>query len=209
MMTGHAMPARAEWHAWALALALRVGMLAAAIPHTASAAAPDAVAGRAKAQACFACHGENGIAVVPGVPHLAAQPAQAIQYQLVQFREKYRSGGGMEAMAAGLSDQDLRDIAAYFTALPAPTRREGDAQKIAHGQRVSQASYCQSCHGAQLQGQKHVPRIAGQAPEYVATQLRNLRSGSRVDMDGNMASAAKGLSDEDIDALTAFAGAMQ
>ncbi|MBC7414069.1 MAG: c-type cytochrome [Herminiimonas sp.] len=189
--------------------ALAVGLLTGFISCGALGAPPDAVAGKAKAQACFACHGESGIAAIAGVPHLAAQPPQAIQYQLVQFREKYRSGGGMEVMAAGLSDQDMRDIAAYYTALPAPVRRDADAQKITHGQRVSQASFCQSCHGASLQGQKHVPRIAGQAPEYVVTQLRNLRSGTRVDMDGNMASAAKGLSDEDIEALAAFSGAMQ
>lgn len=199
----------ASWHSTRLTARLAVGLLAAAIAAGAYGASADAAAGKLKAQTCFACHGENGIAAIAGVPHLAAQPAQAIQYQLVQFREKYRSGGGMEVMAAKLSDQDMRDIAAYFMALPAPVKREGDGQKIAHGQRVSQASYCQSCHGANLEGQKHVPRIAGQAPDYVVTQLRNLRSGVRVDMDGNMASAAKALTDEDIDALAAFSGAMQ
>ena len=188
---------------------LALSLMAVVIATGAHGAAADAAAGKLKAQTCFACHGENGVAAIAGVPHLAAQPAQALQYQLVQFREKYRSGGGMEVMAAKLTDQDMRDIAAYFTALPKPPRRDADAQKIAHGQRVSQASYCQSCHGANLEGQKHVPRIAGQAPDYVVTQLRNLRSGVRVDMDGNMASAAKTLSDEDIDALAAFSGAMQ
>ena len=198
----------ASRHGTRLTARLAVGLLAAALAASAYGASADAAAGKLKAQTCFACHGENGIAAIAGVPHLAAQPAQAIQYQLVQFREKYRSGGGMEVMAAKLSDQDMRDIAAYFTALPAPAKREGDGQKIAHGQRVSQASYCQSCHGANVEGQKHVPRIAGQAPDYVVTQLRNLRSGLRVDMDGNMASAAKALTDEDIDALAAFSGAM-
>lgn len=188
---------------------LLLGVLAVLICTSAVGAGADAAAGKLKAQTCFACHGESGIAAIAGVPHLAAQPPQAIQYQLVQFREKYRTGGGMEVMAAKLSDQDMRDIAAYFTALPKPAKRDADAQKIAHGQRVSQASYCQSCHGANLEGQKHVPRIAGQAPDYVVTQLRNLRSGLRVDMDGNMASAANSLSDEDIEALAAFSGAMQ
>ena len=188
---------------------LLLGVLAVLICTSAVGAGADAAAGKLKAQTCFACHGESGIAAIAGVPHLAAQPPQAIQYQLVQFREKYRTGGGMEVMAATLSDQDMRDIAAYFTALPKPAKRDADAQKIAHGQRVSQASYCQSCHGANLEGQKHVPRIAGQAPDYVVTQLRNLRSGLRVDMDGNMASAANSLSDEDIEALAAFSGAMQ
>jgi cytochrome c553 len=168
-------------------------------------AAPDAVAGKAKAQICMTCHGENGIAPVPGVPHLAAQPALAIFYQLVQFREQYRKGGGMEGVANALSDQDMRDIAAFFTALPAPAPQSADADAVALGQRVSQQAFCQSCHGAQLQGQKHIPRLAGQKSDYLSLQLRNLRSSARVDMDGTMGSAAKALTDAQIDALVAFA----
>lgn len=168
-------------------------------------AAPDAAAGKVKAQKCMTCHGENGVAPVAGVPHLAAQPALAIFYQLVQFREQYRKGGGMEGVANALSDQDMRDLAAYFTALPAPTGQSAEADAVALGQRVAQQSFCQSCHGAQLQGQKHIPRLAGQKSDYLALQLRNLRSGVRVDMDGTMGSAAKALTDAQIDALVAFA----
>ncbi|MFT5644177.1 MAG: cytochrome c553 [Janthinobacterium sp.] len=171
-------------------------------------AAGDAVAGQAKAQACFACHGVNGIATASGIPHLAAQPSLSIFYQLVQFREQNRKGGGMEVFALNLSDRDMRDIGAYFAALPAPPATDGDAARIALGQRISQQNYCQSCHGATLQGQKHVPRLAGQASDYFVTQLRNLRSATRIDMDGNMASAAKNLTDDDIDALVVFARSM-
>jgi cytochrome c553 len=168
-------------------------------------AAPDAQAGQVKAKICFTCHGENGIATEPAAPNLAAQPALLIFYQLVQFREQYRQGGGMEGMAKGLSDQDMRDLAAYFTALPPPPGQAGDAAQIADGQRIAQQSFCSSCHGAQLQGQKHVPRLAGQKSSYLLTQMRNLRSGARVDMDGTMGSAVKGLSDAQIEALVAFA----
>lgn len=171
-------------------------------------AAPDALAGKAKAQTCIVCHGENGIAPVAGVPHLAAQPALAIFYQLVQFREQYRKGGGMEGVAHALSDQDMRDLAAFFTALPAPSGQSEDAGATASGQRVSQQNFCQSCHGAQLQGQKHIPRLAGQKSDYLVTQLKNLRSSARVDMDGNMASAAKALTDEQIQAFVVFAQSM-
>ena len=106
------------------------------------AAPPDAAAGKTKAQTCFACHGENGIAISPDIPNLAAQPALSITYQLIQFRGQQRKGGAMEALAAALSDQDMRDIAAYYAALPAPPAKSGDAEKIAKGQQISNTQYC-------------------------------------------------------------------
>ena len=173
------------------------------------AAPPDAVAGKAKAQTCFACHGEDGISISPDIPNLAAQPPLSITYQLIQFRGQQRKGGAMEALAAPLSDQDMRDIAAYFASLPAPPAKSGNAEQIARGQQISSAQYCNSCHGAQLQGQKHIARIAGQSKEYLITQLKNIRSGARIDMDGTMGSAARGLSDDDIDALATYAASLK
>jgi cytochrome c553 len=169
-------------------------------------AAPDAVAGKEKAQLCAACHGENGVSPIAGTPHLAAQPQLSIFYQLLQFRDQRRKGGGMEAIAATLSEQDMRDIAAHYATQAAPPPHGGgDAQKIARGQQIAQQQYCSSCHGAQLQGQKHVPRLSGQSTEYFVTQLRNLRSGARADMDGTMASAARNLTDEEIEAMAVYA----
>ncbi len=181
-------------------------LLGANITH---AAPPDAAAGKTKAQTCFACHGENGIGISPDIPNLASQPALSITYQLIQFRGQQRKGGAMEALAASLSDQDMRDIAAYYSSLPAPPPHSGNAEKIAKGQQISNTQYCNSYHGAQLQGQKHIARLAGQSPEYLITQLKNIRSGSRVDMDGTMGSAARGLSDDDIEAIAAYAASLK
>ena len=174
-----------------------------------SAAPPDPVAGKAKAQTCFACHGENGISISPDIPNLAAQPPLSITYQLIQFRGQQRKGGAMEALAAPLSDQDMRDIAAYYTSLPAPPAKPGNAEKIAKGEQISSTQYCNSCHGPQLQGQKHIARLAGQSQEYLITQLKNIRGGTRIDMDGTMGSAARGLSDEDIEALAVYAASLK
>ena len=169
-------------------------------------AAPDAVAGKAKAQVCAACHGEQGVSTLPGTPHLAAQPPLSIFYQLLQFRDQRRKGGGMEAIAATLSEPDMRDIAAYYsTQAPPPPKVDGDAALIARGESIAQQQYCSSCHGARLQGQKHVPRLSGQDTQYFNTQLRNLRSGERADMDGTMASAARSLTDDEIAAMAAYA----
>jgi len=174
----------------------------------AMAAPPDAIAGKAKAQMCFACHGENGLSVAKDIPNLAAQPPLSITYQLIQFRGEQRKGGGMEAITQALSDQDMRNIAAYFSALPPPPAQSGNADKIAKGQQIAGTQYCNSCHGSQLQGQKHIARLAGQSPEYLMTQLKAIRSGSRIDMDGTMGSAARGLSDDDIESLAAYAASL-
>ena len=174
-----------------------------------NAATPDPAAGKTKAQTCFACHGENGVSISPEIPNLAAQPPLSITYQLIQFRGQQRKGGAMEALAAPLSDQDMRDIAAYFASLPAPPAKSGNADLIAKGQQISSTQYCNSCHGPQLQGQKHIARLAGQSQEYLITQLKNIRSGARIDMDGTMGSAARGLSDDDIEALAAYAASLK
>ena len=174
-----------------------------------NAAPPDPAAGKTKAQTCFACHGENGVSISPEIPNLAAQPPLSITYQLIQFRGQQRKGGAMEALAAPLSDQDMRDIAAYFASLPAPPAKSGNADLIAKGQQISSTQYCNSCHGPQLQGQKHIARLAGQSQEYLITQLKNIRSGARIDMDGTMGSAARGLSDDDIEALAAYAASLK
>jgi cytochrome c553 len=191
-----------------LGMAFFTSLVLSALTPQAFAAPPDAAAGKAKAQTCFACHGENGIGISGDIPNLAAQPALSITYQLIQFRGQQRKGGAMEALAAGLSDQDMRDIAAYYASLPAPPAKSGNAGLIAKGQQITSTQYCNSCHGAQLQGQKHIARLAGQSPEYLITQLKNIRSGSRIDMDGTMGSAARGLSDEDIDAIAAYSASL-
>ena len=165
----------------------------------------DPQAGQTKAQMCSGCHGAAGISSIPGVPHLAAQPSLSIVYQLIQFKSQARVGGGMEGIAASLSDQDMKDIGAYYFSLAPNKGVQADPNKIAQGQKIAAQQFCQSCHAGQLQGQKHVPRIAGQAPDYLKVQLKKLRSGERADMDGTMASAAKNLTDEEIEAIVAYA----
>lgn len=182
-------------------------MLLALLPLTVHAAA-DAQAGKVKAQACLACHGANGMSNAGSIPSLAAQQPLYILYQLIQYREQRRIAAPMNAIAATLSDGDMRDLAAYYGGLPASAAATGlDPAKIELGRLVSQRSHCQSCHMPDLRGQKHVPRLSGQHPEFLTQQLLGLRDGSRHDIDGSMASAAQGLTDAEIEALAQFSAA--
>lgn len=168
-------------------------------------AAPDALAGKVKAQVCVSCHGAEGVSSMAGTPHLAAQPPLSVFYQLIQFRNQQRKSDAMQAIAANMSDQDMRDIAAWYASLPAPPAHSGsETALLERGQQIAQQQFCASCHGAKLEGQKHVPRLAGQASEYFTQQLKNFRSGERAGMDGTMASAARSLTDEEIQAMAIY-----
>lgn len=85
-------------------------------------AAGDAAAGKGKAAACAACHGANGVGIAPNFPNLAGQKADYLLAQLMAFKSGERKGASsaiMAPMAAGLSEQDMADLAAYFSSLPA------------------------------------------------------------------------------------------
>lgn len=81
----------------------------------AAAVAQDARAGREKARMCTVCHGENGIAVAPNAPNLAGENAVYIAAQLKAFKSGRRQHDQMSIIAAGLSDRDIADLAAWFS----------------------------------------------------------------------------------------------
>jgi cytochrome c553 len=168
---------------------------------TASAADPEP----AKSQACTACHGPGGRSSDPAVPSLAGQPKQFIETQLVMFREGNRKNPSMSPFAAGLTNEDLRELAGYFSAqTPAPPGRTVGAELAASGKRLTEANNCTSCHGPALIGQQHIPRLAGQQAEYLRVQLRGFKASTRFDMDGQMTSAAQALTAGDIDILADY-----
>lgn len=80
-------------------------------------AAGDAAAGKVKAAVCAACHGADGIALIPGYPNLKGQNEQYLVSSLKAYKSKERSGGMamvMQPQAAMLSDADIENLAAYF-----------------------------------------------------------------------------------------------
>lgn len=81
-------------------------------------AADNAVNGKAKAAACFACHGADGNAVDPQYPRLAGQYNEYIQQALHEYKDGRRNNPIMKGFTATLSDQDIQDIAAYYSSLP-------------------------------------------------------------------------------------------
>lgn len=92
-------------------------LLAAVASIPASAIAQDAAAGGRKAVACQACHGMDGLSRLPDAPHLAGQPAAYLERALRAYRDGERRNEVMSIAARALSDQDVRDLAAYYAAI--------------------------------------------------------------------------------------------
>ena len=99
-----------------------------------AALAADPAAGKAKAAQCAACHGANGMAVMPDAPHLAGQNEMYLVKALKDYRSGARKHEQMTVMAKGLSDKDIDNLAAYYSNLPAGgggggAGNDGGAQK--------------------------------------------------------------------------------
>jgi cytochrome c553 len=74
--------------------------------------------GKTKAATCVACHGADGNAVDPQYPRLAGQYNEYIQQALHEYKDGRRNNPIMKGFAATLSDQDIEDVAAYFSSMP-------------------------------------------------------------------------------------------
>lgn len=80
----------------------------------------DAAAGKEKAQTCAACHGANGISDSDQFPILAGQYKDYLIQALHEYKNGQRNNPIMKGMAAGLTDDDIKNLAEYFSSLPGP-----------------------------------------------------------------------------------------
>ena len=189
---------------------------------SASAFAGDEKAGQQKAMVCAACHQLDGNSLVPSYPKLAGQHQHYLIKQLKDYRTAAQTGGQkgrhnpiMGALAMGLSDKDIEDLAAYYAGQTAkPVVSSSDTSKIERGRKLylggdkdRHIAACTACHGAQGRGigSARFPRLAQQDPLYLSQQLKYFRTGTRAnDMNQMMRMSAKKLTDGDIEALTAY-----
>ncbi len=171
-------------------------------------AAGDIAAGRERAQACAACHGANGVSAMPGVPSLAGQTDQFIQWQLVFFRSERRQNPAMRGFAAQLNDADIRNLGAYYASLPWSTQtaaKADDAELRTKGQALAAQYHCANCHMDNFRGKAAAASLADQREDYLVHALADYRSSSRPSTGvAAMTEAASGLSDADIAALAHF-----
>jgi cytochrome c553 len=165
--------------------------------------AADLAAGEQKAATCLGCHGPKGKSSNPQWPNLAAQQSAYLVNQLNAFKTGARSNPVMQPIAANLSDDDINNLAAYFSSQP-PVSAGGDMALAESGK--AKAAMCSGCHGASAGGNGQFPRLAGQHPEYLLNQLNSFKEGARKN--GPMQAIAGGLSAEDMKSLSAYFGTL-
>ena len=204
--------------------ALLVVVLASAMgPAAAATADPftggSAEAGAGKAAVCAACHGPGGNSANPEWPKLAGQHSSYVLTQLKLLKSGERKNPVMNPQAANLSDQDMKDLAAYFAAqAPTPGVASPDAVKAVEklyraGDSARGLPACSACHGPQGAGNAAAgyPRIGGQHAKYAAASLRRLRD-TKAGTDANaavMAAIAAKLTDNEIEALASYVNGLQ
>lgn len=176
-------------------------------------AAGDAAAGQAKAAACAACHGPDGNSFNPEWPKLAGQHPDYIVKQLKDFKAGARQNALMSPMAAPLSDQDMLDLAAYFSSQTAQLG-EADPNLVAAGEKLyrggnpaSGVSACTACHSPTGAGNPAAkfPRVSGQHGTYVAKQLQDFKAGGRANDAGQMMrNIASKMTDDEMKAVASY-----
>jgi cytochrome c553 len=156
----------------------------------------------AKAASCFGCHGVNGNSVMPNTPSLAGQNSRYIYLQLRDFQEGRRDNAMMTPMTAGLSRDDMRELADYFSKQSLTSKNfKADPEKAKKGMAKADETLCAMCHLGEFKGQNEIPKVAGQNYDYVIKSLKDFKAKNRTNDAGNMTSVASTLSDEDIENL--------
>jgi cytochrome c553 len=168
-------------------LALTVGLLSTLYIARSIAQTGSADAGQAKSAICASCHGVDGNSVTPEWPSLAGQHESYIVRQLEAYRNGERQDVGMQNFAAMLSEQDMHDIAAYFSS-QSPLPKGAEPALVSRGEKIYRGGLparaipaCIACHGPTGSGDPLAayPRVGGQHAPYTFATLRAYGSGAR------------------------------
>jgi len=171
------------------------------------------IAGKQISATCAACHGPKGNTTNPIWPKLAGQHKKYLIKQLMNFKNGQRENATMSAMAAGLSKQNIEDLAAYF-ASQIPTYGRANAELVKLGEKIyrggisnKKVSACIACHGPNGRGNAlaSYPTLAGQNTQYVEAQLKAFRDDQRHnDLNKMMRATTKHMTDTEILAVASY-----
>ena len=148
---------------------------------------------------CVACHAQDGNSVISLNPKLAGQHPEYLEKQLTEFKSGKRANAVMSGMAAALSPEDMKNLAAYFSSqkLTLGTAKTNGAGSLGEkiyrgGIAATNVPACAACHGPTGAGlPKQFPRMGGQHADYIQAQLKNFRTGERANAPMMMTIATK------------------
>ena len=164
-------------------------------------------------QVCAACHGVDGNSPLSANPSLAGQHSEYLLKQLTEFKSGARSNPVMTGMVANLSPDDMRNLAAYYSAQIPKQMGAKDKDLVAQGRKLyrggnpsNNVAACAGCHSPNGSGiPAQFPRLASQHADYVAAQLKSFRAGDRAnDPNQMMRATAIKLTDKEIAALAEY-----
>jgi cytochrome c553 len=172
---------------------------------------PDPAKGATTSAPCQACHVADGTRGSPANPILQGQHPEYLVKQLTEFKAGKRKNAIMSGMAATLSEEDMKNVAAFYATKQAKPGFAKDKDTVSLGEQIyrggiaaKQVPACAGCHspnGAGIPAQ--YPRLAGQHGDYTEAQLTAFRSGARANSAQMMAIAAK-LSDKELKAVADY-----
>jgi cytochrome c553 len=178
----------------------------------APAAKPDLAKGQATAtQVCAACHTADGSRGSPANPILAGQHPEYLVKQLQEFKSGKRNNAIMKGFASTLSDDDMKNVAAFYASKPFKPGFAKDKSLVTLGERIYRGGIadkavpaCAACHGPSGAGLPvQFPRMGGQHGDYTEAQLVAFRSGARAN-NAQMTTIAAKLSDREIKAVSDY-----
>src|SRR5262245_58653018 len=165
----------------------------------------DVTAGRVLAEACAACHGADGVSQIELTPSLAGQPDEFLHWQIVYFRAGARKSEVMGPIAEALSNQDIRNLGAYYASLPPPQPALAPDALAQKGEQIAVQHRCRSCHSDDYNGFRAAARLSGQREDVMVKALHDFKSGKRVGSGvASMADVTYELSDADMEALSHY-----
>jgi cytochrome c553 len=176
----------------------------------------DVARGQQLAAACLACHTADGTRGAPANPILQGQHPEYIVKQLAEFKSGKRRNAIMQGLAAGLSEEDMKHIAAFYASKPAPKGFAGNKDTVALGEAIWRGGIkakgvpaCTACHGPAGSGiPAQYPRIAGQHAAYTEAQMNAFRLGERANNAQMMTIAGK-MNEREIKAVSDFAAGLR
>lgn len=164
---------------------------------------------------CFLCHGLEGESSSPLFPRLAGQHSTYMAKQLTDFQSGRRKSETMQPQAAELTPAEMKALGAYFENKQAVPHAPEDKDLAGVGRYIfikgnpfSGVAACAGCHGAKGLGTPQLPRLAGQHPQYIESQLRQFNKRERTNDNAVMHSIASKLSELEIKAVSEFIGAL-
>lgn len=203
-----------------VALLLSSLMLAAAASANEPAAAPAkpdlAKGGAISAQVCAACHTADGSRGSPANPILQGQHPEYLAKQLTEFKDGKRKNAVMSGMAAPLSEEDIRNVAAFYASKTAKPGFAKNKDTVALGEKIWRGGIaernvpaCAACHGPTGAGiPAQYPRLGGQHGDYVEAQMSAFRGGARNNSAPMVAIAAK-MNDKEIKAVADYVAGLR